>query len=82
MPALTPAQEALLLDARAAAAALGVSRSQFFRLHSAGKLPLPVRLGTRCPRWRADELRQWVTAGCSTRAEWLMPLDGEGSSRE
>jgi predicted DNA-binding transcriptional regulator AlpA len=75
----TDGLDALLLDAEAAAAALGVSRSQFFRLHSAGKIPLPVRLGTRCPRWRADELRAWCAAGCPTRAQWeTMRSDGRG----
>ena len=59
-----------LLDAAAAATALGVSRSQFWRLHSAGRLPMPVRLGQRCPRWRADELRAWTAAGCPDRETW------------
>src|SRR5262245_11866299 len=60
----------ILLDPAAAATALGISRAHFFRLHSAGQIPLPVRLGRRCPRWRADELRAWTAAGCPPRDVW------------
>ena len=56
IPPLTP----LALTAKDAAALLGVSRAQLWKLHAAGKLPLPVRLGTRAPRWRYDELREWL----------------------
>jgi predicted DNA-binding transcriptional regulator AlpA len=60
----------ILFTPAQAAIALGLSRSAFWRLHSAGRLPLPVRLGQRCPRWRADELRAWTAAGCPPRDEW------------
>jgi prophage regulatory protein len=60
----------ILFTPEQTAAALGIGRSQLWRLHSAGRLPAPVRLGQRCPRWRADELRVWVAAGCPSRDEW------------
>ena len=59
----------LLLDAKAAAKVCGVSRSHFLAMHSAGKVPLPVRLGRRT-LWRADELADWISAGCPARDRW------------
>ena len=60
----------LTVAAKDAAALLGISRAQFFKLHSQGKVPRPVRLGTRAPRWRVAELRDWVCAGCPNRGIW------------
>ena len=60
----------LALTAKDAAGLLGISRAQLWKLHSSGKLPLPVRLGTRAPRWRMDELREWLAAGCPDRVTW------------
>jgi predicted DNA-binding transcriptional regulator AlpA len=62
--------ERLALPAKDAAALVGVSRAQWWKLHSAGKVPLPVYLGTKAPRWRVDELRDWLTAGCPDRQTW------------
>lgn len=59
----------LLLDARAAAKICGVSRSHFLAMHSAGRIPLPVRLGRRV-LWRAAELTVWIEAGCPSRDRW------------
>jgi predicted DNA-binding transcriptional regulator AlpA len=36
---------------------------------AAGWIPRPVRIG-RSTLWRADELRDWVAAGCPRRTEW------------
>jgi predicted DNA-binding transcriptional regulator AlpA len=41
--ATPPAETPLLLSAPAAARFLGISRSTFFRMRAAGRLPLPVR---------------------------------------
>ena len=65
----TPAPLPLLLDARAAAKLCGVSRSHFLAMHSAGKVPLPVRLGRRC-LWRVAELAAWIEARCPARDRW------------
>lgn len=64
-----PERGPLLLGARGVAAALGLSVRSVERAHAAGRLPAPVRIGRSC-RWRADELRAWVAAGCPSRAEW------------
>jgi predicted DNA-binding transcriptional regulator AlpA len=62
---------ALTLTAGDAAAALGISRAQFFKLHASGKLgPLPIYLGARAPRWSREELAEWVRAGAPCRQAW------------
>lgn len=70
-PPGTPIQsERLALPPKDAAALLGISRAQLCKLHAAGKLPLLVRLGTKGTRWRVDELREWLAAGCPDRETW------------
>lgn len=59
----------LLLDAKAAAKLCGVSARTWWALRSAGKTPLPVRLGRRT-LWRAGELADWCRAGCPGRDRW------------
>lgn len=66
----------LALPAKDAAALVGVSRAQWWKLHSAGKVPLPVYLGAKAPRWRVDELRAWLDAGCPDRASWQRKQGG------
>lgn len=58
-----PTPAPLLVDAKAAARLCGVSRAHFWAMHSAGKVPLPVRLGRRT-LWRTAELADWTAAGC------------------
>jgi len=66
-PPVTPAP--LLVDAREAAALCGIGRSLWLGLHSAGRVPLPVRLGRRV-LWRREELADWIAAGCPGRDRW------------
>ncbi|MFL5330870.1 MAG: helix-turn-helix transcriptional regulator [Gemmataceae bacterium] len=61
--------EPLLLRAKQAAAMCGKSLRTWRTWDSAGWIPRPVRIG-RSTLWRADELRDWVRAGCPRRAEW------------
>jgi excisionase family DNA binding protein len=62
----------LLLSAAEVAALLGISRSAFYSLLSSGRIgPMPVRFG-RSARWRAEELAEWVRAGCPSRDRWLV----------
>lgn len=63
-------REKLLLTAGEAAELIGVSRSKFFELASAGRLPRPVRLGARCPRWVLSEMRAWIAAGAPDTRSW------------
>lgn len=63
-----------LIDAASAAKLRGVSKSGWWSFHSAGKCPLPVRLG-RATRWRQDELSDWIDAGCPARVKWKWKPD-------
>jgi predicted DNA-binding transcriptional regulator AlpA len=60
----------LLLKAEDAAGVLGMSRAEFYKLHSAAKVPRPLKLTGKLVRWRRDELAAWVTAGCPNREKW------------
>ena len=62
--------ERLLIGAMEAARMAGVSRSTWWSLHSAGKVPVPVHLGGRT-LWNIEELRRWIAAGCPARERWL-----------
>jgi predicted DNA-binding transcriptional regulator AlpA len=59
-----------LLAAREAAGLLTVGLTTFWKMHSAGRLPAPVRLTARTVRWRREELGKWIAAGCPKRDEW------------
>jgi excisionase family DNA binding protein len=50
-----------LLAVGDAARLLGLSRSTFFRLVAAGKLPKPIRLGEQLRRWRRSALLEALT---------------------
>ncbi len=64
------AVEPLLLSAAEAARLLGISRSKFYQMHSAGLVPMPLTLGQGSIRWSVDELRLWVKMGCVSRQQW------------
>lgn len=59
----------MLLSVVQVAAMLGVSRAHIWRLHTAGHLPAPLRLG-RAVRWRRSELEAWLAAGAPHRDKW------------
>lgn len=65
----------LLVDARAAARLCGVSRSNWWALHAAGRTPLPIRLNRRT-LWRHAELEAWCAAGCPARDRWVSMRGG------
>jgi predicted DNA-binding transcriptional regulator AlpA len=69
--------ERLAVTARDAARLLGISRAQLYRLHSSGRLPPPLYLGTRAPRWSIAELRDWLAAGCPDRQTWQRLREGQ-----
>jgi len=61
-----------LLTSDELAELLNVSLRTLHRLKSMGKLPVPVRIGSRRarPRWRRDEIECWIEAGCPDRSAW------------
>jgi excisionase family DNA binding protein len=60
--------EPLLLRAQELARLLNISLRTLWRLHSARALPQPMRLGAAV-RWRMDEIKQWIAAGCPSLPE-------------
>ena len=67
-----PAQAPLLLSAREAAHLCGLSRTTWWSLHAAGRVPFPVHLGRRT-LWRTqgpDGLTAWIGAGCPPREQF------------
>jgi predicted DNA-binding transcriptional regulator AlpA len=58
--AAPPDSVPLLLPQPAAWTFLGVSRSAWFRLRSAGKLPVPVSVPGAGLHWRSADLRRWA----------------------
>lgn len=72
----------LLLDAKAVAELLSISRRTIFRLSSSGKLgPMPIALGGR-KLWRSEELTAWIRAGCPRRELWLKMAEEQGFGRQ
>jgi predicted DNA-binding transcriptional regulator AlpA len=59
----------LAWDVRGLADALAVSVATVWRLHSAGRLPRPVRIG-RSVRWPVADVRAWLAAGAPDRGVW------------
>jgi predicted DNA-binding transcriptional regulator AlpA len=77
-----PIVEPLLLAAASAARLCGVSPATWHRMNAGGRCPAPVRLSRGCVRWRAEELRDWIAAGCPDRRTWeVMRAAKNGSSR-
>ena len=68
--------EPLAVDAREAAALLGLSRSMFYKMMEAGRIgPRGHRFG-KAVRFSVAELRAWAAAGMPPRHEWMM-LNGD-----
>jgi predicted DNA-binding transcriptional regulator AlpA len=65
------APEKLLLTVGDVCKALSISRSSFFSLRSAGRIPLaPVRLSSKL-LYRRAEVEAWTQAGCPAAGRWL-----------
>jgi len=62
----TPPAGPLLLGRKESAALTGISRASWDRLSSAGKNPMPLKLGGRV-LWRRSDLDRWVALGLPDR---------------
>ena len=51
-----------LLKKQTVGAVTGLSGSTIDRKTKAGEFPKPVKLGARCTRWRAADVRAWLAA--------------------
>jgi predicted DNA-binding transcriptional regulator AlpA len=69
----------LAVDAETASRLFGLSVRAWWRLHSSGRCPLPIRIGRAC-RWRIDELRRWAEAGAPPREAWQLIREHDGES--
>lgn len=58
-----------LLSVEKLANLLGVSKRTVHRYNSGETIPRPVSLGG-VPRWRYDEIKAWIAAGCPDRNRW------------
>lgn len=59
----------LAVDARRLAKLLTLGLRTIRTMDAAGKLPAPVRCGTR-KLWLVVEVRGWLAAGCPDRETW------------
>ena len=63
---LQPLEAASLPDAllkiQTVATVTALSASSIFRKTAAGEFPAPIRLGARCTRWHAADVRDWMAA--------------------
>ena len=68
---ITTYPEPLLVDAKQAAAMLGIGRSHFYSMLSSGQIgPMAHKLGKRS-LYSVNELREWVDAGIPPRHKWI-----------
>ncbi len=67
LPTITT--EPIAVTAKQAATLVGISVRSWRRRHAAGECPAPVKLGGHI-LWNLSELREWVAAGCPSRARW------------
>ena len=68
-PAPQVLPQALLIDAAGAARLCGIGRTLWLQMASAGRVPMPIRLGRRT-LWQREELAAWTKAGCPGRDRW------------
>ena len=59
----------LLIDIKEVATLLGRSVSSLRRDGEAGRMPASITLGGS-KRWRRNEIRAWVRAGCPATDDW------------
>ena len=70
-----------MVAAKQAARLFAVSLRTWRSLDSAGKIPMPAKLGGRV-LWYLPELRQWAAAGCPGRAEWNAQEQSDNYARK
>jgi prophage regulatory protein len=57
-----------LLKVQTISAVTGMSSATIYRKVAAGGFPAPVRLGTRCTRWKSGDVQTWLAAQTATAA--------------
>jgi hypothetical protein len=59
----------LLVDAAGAGTLLDMSARSVRRMDSAALMPRAITCG-HSKKWRTEEIRSWVLAGCPNRSDW------------
>jgi len=59
----------LTVSAEQAAVLCGVSRTHWYTLKAAGRLPKPIRLGNRT-MWVREEIERWLGNRCPSQEQW------------
>ena len=67
-----------LLSAKSLGQMLSISKRQVFRLHVAGKIPKPLKIGGSV-RWDLEnDIKPWLAAGAPDRKTWEAMKGGVG----
>jgi hypothetical protein len=69
-----------LMSCRDFAARLGVSMRSFRRYMAAGRLLAPVGRVGKQPRWRCEDVEEWIAAGMPARSG-AAPTPASGNER-
>jgi excisionase family DNA binding protein len=64
-----PTEFGLLIDMREASKLLKVSERTIYGMHTQGRMPKPIRIGSAV-RWPYNQLQAWVDAGCPGADRW------------
>lgn len=65
-----PQPEPMLLDTAAVAALLGVHTRTVERLRASGRMPRPIKLGTKAVRWDRRDIQLWIDLRCPPTVEF------------
>ena len=52
--------ELILLSVREVCRRVGLSRPSIYKRMGAGRFPRPIYPAPRAPRWRSDEIAEWI----------------------
>lgn len=59
-PLITPQDPDALLKVKDTCALVGMCAASVYRKVREGAFPKPVKIGTRCTRWRSGDVRKWI----------------------
>lgn len=62
-------EESFLMTAEQAWRMCNLSKSAWYKARASNRIPAPVKIGGAL-RWRRDELKRWIAAGCPARTAW------------
>jgi len=62
-------EEPALMTARQAWRMCNLSKSAWYKAKAGNRIPAPVKIGGAL-RWRRDEIKRWIAAGCPARSAW------------